>query len=113
MEIGYLDTPEEWRDLFIMCFMVAGTLLFLVTTVLTIIVGVLSTGAVMRARQILKINVQPAMENVRETTSTIRGTVSFVSDNAVKPVVKVYGVAAGARRFIAVVGRFTRPREAG
>ena len=113
MEIGYLDTPEEWRDLFIMCFMVAGTLLFLVTTVLTIVVGVLSTGAVMRARQILKINVQPAMENVRETTSTIRGTVSFVSDNAVKPVVKVYGVAAGARRFIAVVGRFTRPKEAG
>ncbi len=113
MEIGYLDTPEEWRDLFIMCFMVAGTLLFLVGTIFTIVVGVLSTGAIMRVRRLLKTNVQPALENVRETSSTIRGTVTFVSDNAVKPVVKVYGVAAGARRFVAVVGRFTRPKEAG
>ncbi|MDO8615910.1 MAG: hypothetical protein Q7T33_09290 [Dehalococcoidia bacterium] len=113
MEIGYLDTPEEWRDLFIMCFMVAGTLLFLVGTVFTIILGVLSAGVVMRTRRLLKMNVQPALENVRETTSTVRGTVTFVSDNAVRPVVKVYGVAAGARRFIAVVGRFTRPKEAG
>ncbi|MCH8051778.1 MAG: hypothetical protein IIC86_07150 [Chloroflexi bacterium] len=35
----------------------------------------------------------------------MKSTVAFVSDNAVKPVVKVYGVAAGARRFVSVASK--------
>lgn len=111
MEIGYIDTPEEWRDLFMMCFMVAGTLLFLVTIFFTVVLGYLSTSTVLRTRRLLKNNVQPALENVRGTTETVRGTVTFVSDNAVRPVVKVYGAAAGARRFVSVVARFTGRKE--
>ena len=110
MEIGYIDTPEEWRDVIIMSFMVAGTLLFLVGIAFTLILGFLSTSTVLRTRKMLKVNVQPALENVRETSETVRGTVTFVSDNAVKPVVKVYGAAAGARRFVAVVARFTQKK---
>ena len=102
MELGYIDTPEEWRDLFIMMFMVAGTILFLLGIIFTLITGVLSMGILSRVRGILKNNVQPAAQNVRETTENVKGTVAFVSDNAVKPVVKAYGVAAGARRFVGV-----------
>jgi hypothetical protein len=53
------------------------------------------------------------MENVRVTTENVRGTVAFVSDNAVKPVVRVYSTYAGARRFVAVLVKFTRPKDAG
>ncbi|HUF54261.1 MAG TPA: hypothetical protein VMR52_10880 [Dehalococcoidia bacterium] len=102
MELGYIDTPEEWRDLFIMMFMVAGTILFLLGIIFTIITGFMGMGLFSRVRKILRDNVQPAAANVRETTETVKGTVSFVSDNAVKPVVKVYGVAAGAKRFVGV-----------
>lgn len=105
MELGYIDTPEEWRDLFIMMFMVAGTILFLLGIIFTLITGVLSMGILSRVRGILKNNVQPAAQNVRETTENVKGTVAFVSDNAVKPVVKAYGVAAGARRFVGVAVR--------
>jgi hypothetical protein len=102
LELGYIDTPEEWRDLFIMMFMVAGTILFLLGIIFTLVTGVLSMGILSRVRAILKNNVQPAAQNVRETTESVKGTVEFVSDTAVKPVVKVYGVAAGARRFVGV-----------
>ena len=111
MELGYIDTPEEWRDLFIMMFMVAGTILFLLGIIFTLITGVLGMGILSRVRGILKDNVQPAAQNVRETTANVKGTVEFVSDNAVKPVVKAYGVAAGAKRFVGVAAKVANRGE--
>ena len=105
MELGYIDTPEEWRDLFIMMYMVAGTLLFLLGIILALVSGFLGVNILNRVRGILKHNVQPAAQNVKETTENVKGTVAFVSDNAVKPVVKAYGVAAGAKRFVGVAAK--------
>lgn len=112
MNIGYLDTPEEWRDFFIMCFTVAGTIVFLLTIGFTLVLGYLSTTTLLRTRRLLK-TVQPTLENVRETTSTIRNTVAFVSDTAVKPVVTTYGAIAGARRFMAVISGLSKPKGGG
>jgi hypothetical protein len=95
-----------------MAFMVAGTLLFLVGIVFAIIIGLLTTGAVMRSRRLLKDSLQPALQNVRETSESVRGTVAFISDYAVMPVVRAYSVLAGARRFIAVFTRLARPKRA-
>ncbi len=113
MEIGWVNTPEDWRDVFIMSYMVAGTLLFLVGILFTTIIGLLTVGAVARTRGLLKNSVQPALENVRETSESLRGTVAFVSDYAVTPVVRAYSTYAGARRFVAVFIRFARPKRAG
>jgi hypothetical protein len=109
MEIGWIDTPQDWRDVFIMSFMVAGTLLFVLGVVFTVIFGVLSVGLVSRLRGIVKNNVGPSLDNVRETTENVRGTVGFIGDYAVSPVVRVYSTYAGARRFVAVFMRFARP----
>ena len=105
MELCYIDTPEEWRDLFIMMFMVAGTLLFLLGIIFTLVSGILGVGLLSRVRGIVKDNVQPAAQNVKETTENVKGTVEFVSDTAVRPVVKAYGVAAGAKRFVGVAAK--------
>jgi hypothetical protein len=113
MEIGWIDTPQDWRDFFLMCFTVAGTLLFLVSIFFTLIIGSLTTATMLRTRRILKNNLQPTLDNVRETTENVRGTVAFISDNAIRPVVRAYGAYAGARRFVAVLVRFTRPKRAG
>lgn len=99
---------QEFRDITIISFTIAGTVLFVVGIIFTIILGGLSWGAVSRARGVMKNSVQPTMENVRETTENVRGTVAFISDHAVTPVVRTYGFVAGARRFIVVVSRFTR-----
>ena len=112
MEIGWVNTPQDWRDVFIMAFMVAGTLLFLFGILFTIVVGLLTAGIAARFRGVLKDSVQPTLENVRETSESVRGTVAFVSDYAVTPVVRVYSAYAGARRFIVVFMRFARPRRA-
>src|SRR6185295_2890031 len=90
-----------------MMFMVAGTIAFLMIILTTMITAFLSWNILGRIKKILKENIQPATVNVRETTQNLKGTVSYISDNAVKPVVKVYGAAAGARQFVKVVARFT------
>jgi hypothetical protein len=113
LHLGYIDTPEEWRDLFIMMFMVAGTIAFLLIILTTMVTGFLSYSILGRVRRILKDNIQPATVNVRETTQNLKGTVSYISDTAVKPVVSAYGMAAGARRFVKVVSRFGGKKKDG
>jgi hypothetical protein len=113
MEIGWVDTPEDWRDLFIMAYMVAGIVLFLVATLFTVIIGLLTISAVKKTRRILTGNLQPTMENVRETSETVRGTAAFVSDYAVRPVVRAYSAYAGARRFLTTFVRLARRKRGG
>jgi hypothetical protein len=115
MEIGWIDTPEEWRDLFIMMYMVAGTITFLLAIFFTLIIGFLSSGLLMRTRGLVKDSVVPTLENVRATSENVRGasremrtTITFVSDHAIMPVIRVYGTAAAARRFVAV---FAKPKK--
>lgn len=113
MVIGSIDTLADWRDVFIIAYTIAGALAFLFIIIFTIVIGALATMTLLRVRRILKNNVGPTLDNVRETTESVRGTVSFVSETAVKPMVKVYGVAAGARRFVVVLARFARSRQSG
>jgi hypothetical protein len=110
MEVAWVDTPEEWRDLFIMMYCVAGTITFLAAIIFTIVTGYLSTATLIKTRSVVTNNLAPALENVRDTTSNVRGTVSFVSENAVKPVVRVYSTYAGARQFMTVMARVARRR---
>ena len=110
MNVGWINTPEEWRDVLIMSFMVAGTILFLIGWFFTVAIGIVTYSTVNRARRLMKDKVSPTLDSVRETSESVRGTVGFIGDNAVTPVVKVYGAAAGARRFVSVVARFTRGR---
>lgn len=113
MEIGWIDTPEEWRDVFIMAFMVAGILLSLITALFVGLIGWAAFRAVNKTRSILKTNLQPTLENVRETSESVRGTVAFISDYAVRPVVRVYSTYAGARRFVATFARLVRHKRGG
>ena len=108
MEIGYIDTPEEWRDLFIMMYAVAGTIVFLVTLLFVSVLGYLGFSIMSRVRHILADNVAPTAENVKATAQNVRGTVEYVSDTAVKPVIKFYGMTAAARTFVGVLSRFGR-----
>ena len=103
-----IDTLQDLRDVTIISFTIAGTVLFLVGTILAIVIGGTAFFTVRKVRKVVSDSVQPALENVRDTTENVRGTVAFVSDYAVTPVVRTYGIIAGARRFMAVVTRFRR-----
>lgn len=103
-----IDTLQDLRDVTIISFTIAGTVLFLVGTLLAVVIGAMTFGIVRQLRRVVSNSVQPTMENVRETTDSVRGTVAFVSEHVVTPVVRTYGILAGARRFIVVVSRLTR-----
>ena len=94
---------QEWRDVVMIVFMICGIIAFLLIAIVTAVSGFLTWSALGRVRSILKHNVQPAAENVKATTQNIRGTISYISETAVKPVASAYGVAAGAKRFVGVV----------
>jgi hypothetical protein len=109
-----LISLQDARDWAIIVSAVVGTITFLTIFIVTFVSGFLTWGILRRVRSILKDNVQPAATNVKETAQNIRGTVSYISDTAVRPVVTAYGVAAGARRFVGVVTRVAgRKKEKG
>ena len=102
---------QEVRDYSLIVFCITGVIAFGLIIIATLITTFLSWNILGRIKKILKENIQPATVNVRETTQNLKGTVSYISDNAVKPVVKVYGVAAGARQFVKVVSRFSKKKD--
>ncbi len=106
MEIALVQWPEEVRDYVIIVSGSIGVIVLIAMLFFTLVIGVLVTSLVLKTRGIIKDKVQPAMENVKATTSTVRTTVTFVSEYAINPVAKAYGTYQGARRFVSVLARF-------
>lgn len=102
---------NDWRDVAVIFYAFAGTIAFGLIIVFTLVIGIMSWMTLSRVRGLLKNNVQPTLESVRQTSESVRGTVEFISDYAVMPVVKTYGTVAGARQFIAVLIRLGRSRR--
>ena len=55
------------------------------------------------ANRVVKEDVSNLIGTAQETATTVRGTATFVSETTVTPIVRVYGVVAGARRAVAVI----------
>ena len=91
-----IDTLQDVRDVTIIAFTIAGTVLFLAAIVVTVVVGVAATGAFRAARRLLDEGVKPMVSNVR-------GTVTFISDSAVSPIIRAYGIVSGVRRGLGVL----------
>jgi hypothetical protein len=104
---------EETRDVTLIAYSIAGTAAFIFIVLFTIITGVLSSMTINRTRRILKENVRPTLESVQQTSESVRGTVEFVSDYAIMPVIRTYATVAGAREFIVVLSRLGRLRKSG
>ena len=91
-----IDTLQDVRDVTIIAFTIAGTILFLVAIVVTVVVGMAATGAFRAARRLVDEGVKPMVNNVRET-------VTFVSESAVSPIIRICGFISGIRRALAVL----------
>jgi len=96
-----IDSLQDVRDVTIIAFTIAGTVLFLAAIVVTVVVGMAATGAFRAARRLIDEGVKPMVSNVR-------GTVTFVSDTAVSPIIRAYGLLAGARRGLGVLSGLAR-----
>ena len=95
-----IDTLQDLRDVTIVAFTIAGTLLFLAALIVTIAVGVMAAATLRAVRKLVNENVKPMIANVQ-------GTVTFVSDSTVSPIVRAYGVYSGVRRGMGVLSGLT------
>ncbi|MBV7327857.1 hypothetical protein KFU94_06270 [Chloroflexi bacterium TSY] len=59
---------------------------------------------VWRLVKVIKEDIQPILEETRETVNTVRGTTQFVSESVTAPIIKGRGFVAGARRTAQVLG---------
>ncbi len=80
-------------------FMCVGALLFIAMT------GLLALIAFT-----LRDKVSPTIDKVDDTVKTVRGTVTFVSESVVAPIIKVAGAAAGAKAMVQTLVR-RKPKE--
>jgi hypothetical protein len=87
---------QDVRDVAIIVFTVAGSLLFLITILVTVLAGIAAIGALRAVRRLVDDGVKPMVENVQ-------GTVTFMSETTVTPVVRAYGFYAGVRRGLGVL----------
>jgi len=76
---------------------------FALAIIVAVVVGFAAKALIDAVRRTLAEDVKPLLDNANRTANTVRGTTAFLSDNAVKPVVRAYGLFAGTRRAIGVL----------
>ncbi|KPK47037.1 MAG: hypothetical protein AMJ77_04430 [Dehalococcoidia bacterium SM23_28_2] len=99
-----IDSLQDLRDVTIIAFTIAGTILFLVAIIVTVVIGVAAMTAIQAARRLID-------EGIKPTVGNVRGTVAFISDTAVAPIIRLYGLFSGARRGLRVLGGLTQRGE--
>lgn len=98
---------ETFRDWVIIFMGIAVAAFFLVAMIITIVLGLLLRALLKKSNAVLDENVRPLLDTAKSTTQQVKGTATFVSDAAVTPIIRAYGVAAGVRRAAGVIAGLT------
>jgi hypothetical protein len=80
------------RDIFIILMALVSIVIGLALIILIIQLSVLIN--------LLQCEVKPILNSTNETVSTLRGTVSFLSNNLVEPIIKLNEYLAGIKRLL-------------
>lgn len=83
------------RDLMII-FLALGSLLALIAIALLLY-------QILRSVQQIRSEIQPALDSVRQTTSNVRGTSTFIAETTIQPIIKVATTAAAVTKFAQVL----------
>jgi cytoskeletal protein RodZ len=89
-----VETTSRIRDIFIIImaleFLVVGVALVVLMVQLATLINLLQN------------EIKPILTSTNETVSTLRGTVTFLSDNLAQPVIKLNEYMAGARAAMSI-----------
>ena len=104
----------EARDAVIIIYAVLGIVFFLVAIIVALAIFFAVRMLTGLARDAYEEQARPLIDDVRGTVQSVRGSVEFVSDQAISPMIRVIAVAQGVRRGIeTVAGIARRGRRAG
>jgi hypothetical protein len=93
------ETTAQIRDVFIIFLALESLVIGIALVILIIQLATLIN--------LLNNEVRPIINSTNETVNTIKGTVSFLSDNLSEPVIKMNEYLAGFQKFLEIV-RFGR-----
>ncbi|MCK9517419.1 MAG: hypothetical protein M0R74_00105 [Dehalococcoidia bacterium] len=93
------DSWSEWRDIVIVIGGIFAALAFLLLCVLIAALVFL----VFTARRMLKENVAPAVDSLKDSLDNVRGTTEFAGETVVSPIIRVYSVVRGVRAGVGAV----------
>ncbi len=101
-------TLGEARDTVIIVYGVLGIVFFLIAIIvaLTVFFAVRMIAGI--AREAYEEQARPLVDDVRGTVQSVRGSVEFVSDQAISPMIRVIAVARGVRRGMRTVAGVAR-----
>ena len=102
---------QDWRDVIIIAAGAMTILLLLAVFIFTVVLGLATRSLLSTIRTLLKGEVTPLLDAARETLQQVRGTTAFIGETAVSPIIRVYGLVAGARRVGAVLSGITGRRN--
>ncbi len=94
---------DNVRDVVIIVAGSFAVLVLVAVLVFTVVLGLASRALLRTLRSVLKDDLGPLLDSAQQTVQTVRGTTSFIGEKAVSPIIRVFGVVAGARRAIGVV----------
>ncbi len=96
------STWATWRDVVIVLFaffwFFAGILLCVLMVVLIFLA--------LQVRALLKNNVTPAVDSLRDSLDSVRGTAEFAGETVVSPLIRVYSIVRGVRSGVKAFGNF-------
>ena len=105
---------DEARDAVIIIYALLGIMFFLVAIIVALAIFFAVRMLTGLARDAYEEQARPLIDDVRGTVQSVRGSVEFVSDQAISPMIRVIAVAQGVRRGIeTVAGIARRGRRAG
>jgi hypothetical protein len=102
-----LFSVATFRDWVIIFMGIAVAAFFVIAMVLTIVLGLLLRALLKKTTGLVDENLKPLIDNANRTVSNVRGTTTYVSEAAVQPIIRTYGVVAGVRRAAGVLAGLT------
>lgn len=101
----WVETLRDWSIIFMGITFAA---FFVVLIIVMIIVGIGVRTLLNKSQGLLDEGVKPMLESAKQTTENARGTSQYLSDAAVGPVIRTYGVVAGVRRAAGLIAGLTQ-----
>jgi len=89
-------TTSHIRDIFIIVLALEALIIGVAMVILVVQLALLMN--------LLQNEIKPILETTHKTVDTLKGTSAFLSKHAVKPVMKISSLAAGARKLIEIIG---------
>ncbi len=89
----------EWRDITIVFFGV----FWVISGFLTVILLIALIFLVVTLRRVLKENLAPAIDSLKDSLDNVRGTTEMVGESVVSPIIRIYSVVSGVRSAVGAV----------